>query len=274
MQSYLGILIFYLLCLQRVQSLLLKPNVVTRALYKHTSVMSLKSTSQALSVEQSLLPGLLNSPFSPNPYAAIVTNSIFYVGLKYSGQQSLTESGLMHSALLGTGLWTFLGFKGWLLCVSYLIFGSLVTKVKMAEKEKLGIAEKRQGKRGPENVWGSAAVAMICSILTYAFPTHGKVFKVGYVASLATKLSDTFQSEIGKAFGKTTYLVTSFKSVPRGTEGAVSVEGTIAGVVGSLIISILAFYLGLLDSWLSVSTCLGDIVTFLFLFIVFCSLGL
>lgn len=75
--------------------------------------------------------------------------------------------------------------------------------------------------------------AMVCAALTYVLPTAAPLLRVGYVASLATKLSDTFASEIGKAYGKTTYLITSFRRVPRGTEGAVSLEGTVAGVVGS-----------------------------------------
>jgi uncharacterized protein (TIGR00297 family) len=37
--------------------------------------------------------------------------------------------------------------------------------------------------------------------------------------------------------------------VPRGTEGAVSLEGTIAGIFGSLILSILAWLLGLISPW-------------------------
>ena len=138
-----------------------------------------------------------------------------------------------------------IGFSGWGVCVAYLILGSLVTKVKMLEKEKLGIAEKRQGRRGPENVWGSAAVAMICAILSYVYPYHCHLFELGFVASLATKLSDTFQSEIGKAYGKTAYLVTTLKRVERGTEGAVSLEGTLAGIVGSLLLSTIAVFSGL-----------------------------
>jgi uncharacterized protein (TIGR00297 family) len=63
------------------------------------------------------------------------------------------------------------------------------------------------------------------------------MFRVGYVAALATKLSDTFASEIGKAYGKSTYLITTLRSVPRGTEGAVSLEGTVAGIGGSLLIA-------------------------------------
>jgi uncharacterized membrane protein len=50
-------------------------------------------------------------------------------------------------------LWNTLGWRGWTLCVLYLFLGSAVTKVKFAEKEKLGIAEGRGGRRGPENVW-------------------------------------------------------------------------------------------------------------------------
>ena len=34
--------------------------------------------------------------------------------------------------------------------------------------------------------------------------------------------------------GRTTYLITTLARVPAGTEGAVSAEGTAAGVVGSL----------------------------------------
>ncbi|CAN0554328.1 unnamed protein product, partial [Ectocarpus sp. 8 AP-2014] len=40
-----------------------------------------------------------------------------------------------------------------------------------------------------------------------------------------------------QAYGKHTFLITTFKPVAAGTEGAVSLEGTLAGVVGSIIIS-------------------------------------
>ena len=63
---------------------------------------------------------------------------------------------------------------------------------------------------------------------------------MGYVASLATKLSDTFASEIGKAYGKTTFLITTLKIVPKGTEGAISIEGTLASVMGGFLLSLFA----------------------------------
>ena len=68
------------------------------------------------------------------------------------------------------------------------------------------------------------------------------------MASLATKLADTFASEIGKAYGKTTFLITTFERVKPGTEGAVSAEGTAAAVVGGLLLSLYGYAIHLI-SW-------------------------
>ncbi|MEY3826798.1 MAG: hypothetical protein RLZZ148_1615 [Cyanobacteriota bacterium] len=118
----------------------------------------------------------------------------------------------------------------------------------MAEKEARGIAEKRSGIRGPENVWGSALSGAICAALSLflGFPWQSLLI-LGYVASFSTKLSDTTASEVGKAYGKSTFLITNLQSVPRGTEGAISLEGTLAGLVASGVISLLAWSLGLIS---------------------------
>jgi len=168
--------------------------------------------------------------------------------LLFTQNKSLTKAGLLHATALGVGLWTFLGAEGWLIGVLYFVLGSLATKVKMAEKEKLGIAEKRGGARGPENVWGSAATAMVCATMTYFQPQLTIMWRVGFVTAFATKLADTTSSELGKAFGKTTYLVTTLKRVPKGTEGAVSLEGTVAGIIASIVIAVAAYALHLLST--------------------------
>jgi len=141
-----------------------------------------------------------------------------------------------------------------------------VTKVKFQEKEKMGIAEGRGGRRGPENVWGSAATALICAAASVqvtataganSLGNVGEILKnmgisyellvLAYVSSLATKLADTFASEIGKAYGKTTFLITTFERVAPGTEGAVSLEGTVAAAFGGSILPIYAYGIGLLS---------------------------
>ncbi|KAL6506873.1 Protein vte6, chloroplastic [Orobanche hederae] len=125
--------------------------------------------------------------------------------------------------------------------------GTAATKVKMAQKEAQGVAEKRRGRRGPGSVVGSSAAGCVCAFLSiYGIggEASARLWELGFVASFCTKLSDTVSSEIGKAYGKTTYLITTFKIVPRGTEGAVSIEGTFAGFVASIILAFVGHLMG------------------------------
>lgn len=70
---------------------------------------------------------------------------------------------------------------------------------------------------------------------------------MGYAAALAAKLADTMSSEVGKAIGKTTILITNWKRVPRGTEGAISAEGCVAGICGAIFMPSAAALLGLIS---------------------------
>jgi len=158
----------------------------------------------------------------------------------------LTTAGIFHAWILGIMVWGCLGWQGYLVILSYLIVGSGVTLIGKDIKEAKGIAEKRDGARGPENLWGSAATGAVCAIGQAIAPNP--LWLLAYVASLSTKLADTTASEIGKAYGKSTFLITTLKPVPAGTEGAVSLEGTIAGILGSLLIAAIGWGVGLLAS--------------------------
>jgi len=80
-------------------------------------------------------------------------NAVLFAAANTKLRTMLTPEGFAHAMALGTGLWAALGWRGWSLCVVYLFLGQLVTKVKFQEKEDRGLAEKRGGRRGPENVW-------------------------------------------------------------------------------------------------------------------------
>lgn len=174
----------------------------------------------------------------------------------------LTPAGYVHAWILGVLVWGCLGWQGYTVVMFYFLVGSAVTRVGMAQKQAAGIAEKRDGARGPENVWGSALTATLCAIALAVYaqvrgvPTHPlpafpplaiALLQLGYVASFATKLADTTASEVGKAYGKRTFLITTLKPVPAGTEGAVSLEGTLAGLFGAFAIATLGWSLDMTD---------------------------
>jgi uncharacterized protein (TIGR00297 family) len=195
-----------------------------------------------------------------NPWlVAIGLNTILLGLVGIAPKQLLTPAGLFHAGLLGVLIWGTLGWQGYAIVVFYFLVGSGVTRIGMAQKEAEGIAEKRSGARGPENVWGSALTGALCAvgigILNSGLiptphsllPTPQSLLLLGYVASFSTKLSDTTASEVGKAYGKSTFLITTLQPVPRGTEGAVSLEGTLAGILASIAIALLAWGVGLID---------------------------
>lgn len=79
--------------------------------------------------------------------------AVLFAALSKKVNKSLTPTGFAHAVFLATTLWTTLGWKGWTVGVAFFALGQVVTKVKFAEKEEMGIAEARGGRRGPENVW-------------------------------------------------------------------------------------------------------------------------
>jgi uncharacterized protein (TIGR00297 family) len=179
---------------------------------------------------------------------AIAVNTVLLAIAFLAPKKLLTPLGYLHAWLLGVIVWGCLEWQGYGVVMFYFLVGSGVTKIGLERKEAEGIAEKRSGQRGPENVWGSALTATICALLTLIFTPDWYPFLIlGYVASFSTKLADTTASEVGKAYGQRTFLITSLQPVPRGTEGAVSLEGTIAGIVASLLIALVAWGFGMIS---------------------------
>ena len=160
----------------------------------------------------------------------------------------LTPAGWVHAGALGTILWGCLGWRGWGAVVAYLVLGSLVTRLGLREKQERGLAEARGGRRGPENVWGSAATGACLALLIGAGVEPRSLLLVGFSASFAAKLADTFGSEIGKRWGRRPVLITTLRSVPPGTEGAISLAGTLASAAGSVLMTLVMWQLQLLPS--------------------------
>eukprot|EP00210_Caulerpa_lentillifera_P004688 g4473.t1 len=175
------------------------------------------------------------------PVGLFVNTAVYITGLRVL-LNGLTWAGVAHSWFLGSSIYSAFGFQGYLLVCLYFVIGSRVTKIRLEQKQAEGIAEKRSGRRSIASVWGSGFAGVGCALLALSTGNYS-YYQIGFVASFGSKLSDTVSSEIGKAYGRTTFLVTTFKQCRRGTEGAISVEGTIAGVGTALTYSFLAHVL-------------------------------
>ena len=81
----------------------------------------------------------------------------------------------------------------------------------------------------------------IFSILYYFEPSM--IWLIGFTVSLASANSDTWASEIGSLSKKNPIYIRTFKQVEKGTSGAVSILGSTAALIGSLLIALVSFVL-------------------------------
>ncbi|HXH37705.1 MAG TPA: DUF92 domain-containing protein [Thermoanaerobaculia bacterium] len=120
--------------------------------------------------------------------------------------------------------------------LAFFILGTLATKLGYARKAGQGLAQERGGRRGATHAFANVGVAAICAVACWRGLGFVPLF-MG-IAALATAAADTAASEVGQLFGRRAFLPLSFRRVERGTEGAISIEGTLAGIIAGCIVAI------------------------------------
>jgi uncharacterized protein (TIGR00297 family) len=159
-------------------------------------------------------------------------------------------------AIAGAGICCLLyrggGLGAFLTLVSVFCLTWLGTRFGYRRKEKLGTAERLDG-RTAWQVLANLAVAAGCAALSAA--THSKaVFLLAVSAALSEAAADTVSSEVGQARRVDARLISSWEVVPAGTNGGVSWTGTVAGIAAGAFVSLVSVITGLIPlNWLGVS---------------------
>lgn len=181
--------------------------------------------------------------------------NLVIAALGYAGR-TVSVSGAVAGTMIGAIILATTGWSGWALLLLTFALAVLTTRMGGRRKTQLGIAEERGGRRGAGNAvanTGFAAVAAVMSAMSYAH----KPALLAFTAALVAGSSDTVASEIGKAWGKRTLLVTTRGHVKPGTPGAMSLEGTIAGIGAAALLAWLASLLGLVSDELLFAIVVG-----------------
>ncbi|MFD1781293.1 DUF92 domain-containing protein [Fredinandcohnia salidurans] len=153
--------------------------------------------------------------------------------------KSLTISGAVGTILVGSAVSIGFGYRGLLLLGVFFASSSLWSKIKARNKSNLNNKSAKGEQRDIVQVFANGGVAAFTSLM-FAF-TDSIFWLVFFVGSIAAANADTWASEIGTLSKKKPILLTKLKRVDTGTSGAVSVLGTFAGFLGSLLISFISF---------------------------------
>jgi len=119
----------------------------------------------------------------------------------------------------------------------------VTTRLGYRRKQQKGLAEPREG-RNAKQVLANLGVAA-GSAAAFAASRHPG-FVLASIAALAEAATDTVASEVGQSSSDSAILVTSWQRVPAGTDGGITLAGTLAGTMAGLAVSAIAGLGGLL----------------------------
>ena len=130
--------------------------------------------------------------------------------------------------------------------LTLLILTSLATQVGRSCKEELGIAEPKRGRSAAQVVanLGVAALAVNelvqSSLLGSGWFAHAApaMLFVASLAALAESAADTVSSEIGQVLGGIPRMVTTLRQVRSGTDGGVTLVGTLSGIAAAALVAL------------------------------------
>lgn len=135
------------------------------------------------------------------------------------------------------------------------------TRAGRSRKQRMGLAERSDGRRASQ-VLANLGVAAICAGAC-AVIGQKALLMVAAAAALAEAAGDTVSSEVGQAASTKARLITTWQEVPAGTDGAISLMGTLAGVLASASVSVVCIISGMF-SWRLAAVALGASIAGMF----------
>ena len=145
-------------------------------------------------------------------------------------------------------LTTVLGGYGWVaMLVVFFAIGGLSTKLGYERKVERGVEQENDGARDTGNVLANSLVALVAVLAVPVGSELGvpeAVFLYAFAGAVAAALADTLSSEIGVLYDDPR-LVTTLEPVAPGTDGAVTWQGTVAGVVGAAVVAAVGLTAGI-----------------------------
>lgn len=127
--------------------------------------------------------------------------------------------------------------------LSFFVSSSLLSRWRRAVKERAtGSIVEKGGERDAWQVAANGGVFALCALGATLWPSP--VWALGGLGALAAATADTWATEVGTAIGGVPRAISSGRTVPAGTSGAVTLAGSLAMVVGALFLGTASWLAG------------------------------
>ena len=182
-------------------------------------VLYLVDVNRMVTVEGFLIGGL---------FALLL--ALFSIKVRFLNNSGATATFLLGTTIFGTGglVWT-------VPLLTFYFLSSILSKLGRKRKAKFDLVFEKGSQRDAGQVYANGGVAWIMMVI-YSLTGDPYIF-FSYLGTLAAVQADTWATEIGTMWPNAkARLITTFKDVPVGTSGGISIPGTSASFVGSLFI--------------------------------------
>lgn len=153
----------------------------------------------------------------------------------------LTISGAISAFFIGALIALGLGVEGLMIMGLFFCSSSLWSKMKSSKKRKAEELLVKGSQRDWQQVMANGGLAAMSSALYYY--SGAPIWLLGACICIAAANSDTWASEVGSMSKGKPISVKLFRRVERGTSGAVSILGTFAAIMGSLLIALASSFI-------------------------------
>jgi uncharacterized protein (TIGR00297 family) len=193
------------------------------------------------------------SGFTRRLWVAVAVTVAFTLLARWLRGVSL--SGSIAGAIVCFVLYAAAGAGAFAALVTVFVLTWVATQFGYRRKQKRGTAESGEGRTASQVLANLATAAGFAG----ASALSGKpVFMLAAAAALSEAAADTVSSEFGQAHSDRSRLITTWKVVPAGTDGGVTVTGTVAGMVAAVIVSGVCLVTGLIPwKWARLSLAAG-----------------
>jgi len=187
-----------------------------------------------------------------------ITIAIAYLAYR---SKALSLSGAMGAWLLGTVVFGLGGMEWMIPVIIFFLCSTLLTKVGKKHEKKLETVFEKTGKRDIYQVFANGGVAMIATMcwhfLSPIWPNLEILWYLIFLGAIAAATADTWGTEIGAFSTHQPVSILTWKHVPQGTSGGLTIIGTTGAFMGSFLIAIagkfsLQYFTNIEMSWTAV----------------------
>ena len=162
------------------------------------------------------------------------------IGLAGWAVGSLSISGAAAALIVGTLIFGFGGLLWAALLITFFISSSLLSKMFSSKKASLSEKFEKGSRRDWAQVFANGGAGAFLAIIALLFPQEAWPW-LAFAGSMATVNADTWATELGVLSPKLPRLITTWKPVPTGTSGGITLAGTSATFLGGAVIGMVGW---------------------------------